>query len=449
MNIVGSVRSTLIARVAVFAALLCLVLGAGRAYSAFDRQRSVSDPLARVPAVSDEAIDARHRIAFLETRLLQDADDSDVYAKLAALYLQRLRETGALEDLGLALRAAHESLAIVPDVRNADGLTSLAQAEFASHEFGPARDHARRLTHLDETSAPYALLGDALAELGDYGSAERAYAEMRRRSHGGDENVATRTARLAQLRGDNPGAERGFQAALQLEFARSEPSRERIAWFEWQIGDTAFFHGDEARAQSAYDDALTAYPGYFRALASRGRLEAARGDFKGAIQDYESAVRILPDPTFLAELGDIYQLAGRRQEAAERYRLVEFIGHLSKINGIMYNRQLAMYYADHDLNSRAAYLDAKREYAIRRDILGADTLAWTALKVGRVREARSAMQAALRLGTQDPRLYYHAGMIARANGERTLGAAYLRRALALNPQFDPLQAVRARKALDD
>ena len=49
---------------------------------------------------------------------------------------------------------------------------------------------------------------------------------------------------------------------------------------------------------------------------------------------------------------------------------------------------------------------------------------------------------------QDPRLFYHAGMIARANGDGVLGATYLRRAFALNPQFDPFQAIRARKALD-
>jgi len=57
------------------------------------------------------------------------------------------------------------------------------------------------------------------------------------------------------------------------------------------------------------------------------------------------------------------------------------------------------------------------------------------------------MKAALRLGTQDARLFYHAGMIARATGQRASGRAYLERALSLNPQFDPLQATKAREAL--
>jgi len=38
-------------------------------------------------------------------------------------------------------------------------------------------------------------------------------------------------------------------------------------------------------------------------------------------------------------------------------------------------------------------------------------------------------------------------MIARAAGKRRTARAYLKRALTLNPQFDPLQAKNARQAL--
>jgi tetratricopeptide (TPR) repeat protein len=448
MTIVRNFRRSLGLRTIVFIILWFFVLGASRSRELWKSWHPSSAPTLRVPSASDEAAESYELIGFLEARLRRDPGDADVYSKLAGLYLQRLRETGALEDLGLALRAAHKSLAIVPAVRNTDGLTSLALAEFASHDFGASRDHARQLAQLDGTDTPYAIQGDALAELGDYGRAEQAYKQMQRRSSGGQENVATRMARLAQLKGDNVGAERDFMDALALELGRSRPSRERIAWFHWQIGDTAFFAGDDQTAQSNYEDALKVYPGYFRALASRGRLWAARGDVEQAVRDYEAAIRILPDPTFAAELGDIYMLSGRRKEAETQYGLVELIGHLGKLNGVMYNRQVAMFYADHDINIRQAYTDAKGEYAIRHDILGADALAWTALKAGKLREAQAAMKAALRLGTQDPRLFYHAGMIARAAGRHALARAYLRKALALNAKFDPLQAISARDALD-
>ena len=57
------------------------------------------------------------------------------------------------------------------------------------------------------------------------------------------------------------------------------------------------------------------------------------------------------------------------------------------------------------------------------------------------------MKDALRLGTEDARLFYHAGMIARAAGDRTAATDFLRRAINLNPHFDPWQSKVAREAL--
>ena len=62
-------------------------------------------------------------------------------------------------------------------------------------------------------------------------------------------------------------------------------------------------------------------------------------------------------------------------------------------------------------------------------------------------EAQAAIKDALRLGTRDAKLFYHAGMIARARGDAASARDYLQRALKLNPQFDPLQAAIAAKAL--
>ncbi len=108
-----------------------------------------------------------------------------------------------------------------------------------------------------------------------------------------------------------------------------------------------------------------------------------------------------------------------------------------------------MFYADHDLKPEEGYANALREYAVRRDIYGADAVAWTALKAGKVAEAQSEIKEALRLGTKDARLFYHAGMILRAAGDKNGARDYLKRALALNGQFDPLQAPIARKALEE
>jgi len=194
--------------------------------------------------------------------------------------------------------------------------------------------------------------------------------------------IEQRIARLAALRGDANGAQRHFSNALTLALALPAPPRETVAWCRWQLGETAFSVGDYATAERHYRDALTTFPDYFRALASLGRIRAAQADIAGAIEQYEHAVRIIPDPSFVAALGDLYKLAGREKDAAAQYSLVEKIGRLNELNGTLYNRQLALFYADHDLKPDAAYANASKEFTLRRDIYGADALAWTALKAG-------------------------------------------------------------------
>src|SRR5207302_823959 len=148
------------------------------------------------------------------------------------------------------------------------------------------------------------------------------------------------------------------------------PDRETIAWCEWQLGELAFAQGQYEQAEQRYREALTTLPDYYRAIASLGRVRAARGDLAGAIALYEQVTKRLPDPTYVATLGDLYKLAGREREAQAQYTLVEQIARLSALNGTLYNRQLALFYADHDQAPAAAYEQATREYQARHDIYG-------------------------------------------------------------------------------
>ena len=74
-------------------------------------------------------------------------------------------------------------------------------------------------------------------------------------------------------------------------------------------------------------------------------------------------------------------------------------------------------------------------------------LAWGLLQNGRASEAEAAMREALKLGTPDARLFFHAGMIFRAAGDTGRAREALRRALALNAQFHVLQAELAARTL--
>jgi tetratricopeptide (TPR) repeat protein len=429
---------------------LCLaaLLGAGCGNgisSAPSNSSPVAVPAARPVPASDDG--SGHAIRFLEERVKRDPDDFIAFNKLTGYYLLRLRETGSAAWLDLAARAARGSLKAIPAEQNLGGLSLLAQIEFASHDFVSARNHAEQLTQLEPRKGyPYLLLGDALMELGDYEAARSAFREMEKRGSA-DVAAKTRLARMAALMGDNPRAERLYAEALTLAVEAVPPSRETIAWCRWQLGETAFGAGDYDRAEKHYRDSLVTFPDYYRALAGLGRALEAKGDLNGAIEHHERAVRILPDPAFVAALGDLYQIAGRTKEAEAQYALCEQTARIGAAGGQLYNRQLALFYADHDLKPDEAYQLARREYETRRDVYGADALAWAALKAGKVEEARQAVKEALRLGTQDAKLFYHAGMVARAAGDRATAQEYLQRALKLNPRFDPRQARIARQSL--
>lgn len=403
-------------------------------------------PLPAAQPIPDDEAATLSAIRFLEDRVKKDPDDFIAFNKLAERYLQKLRETGDLSYLDLANRTAQASLKAMPAEQNITGLSLQAQVACATHEFGLAREYAQKLVELEpHKSYPYQILGEALIELGEYDQAGKLFKNLESRNHG----VGTfiRMARLAQLNGKPGAAQENLAVALTKAMDQIPLSRENIAWCRWQLGEIAFSIGDFEGAEKHYRDALTTFPNYYRALASLGRVLAARGDMPGAIAHYEQTVKILPDPTYVAALGDLYKLAGRDKEAAAQYELVEKIGQLSAINGAVYNRNLALFYANHDLKPDAAYAMAVKEFEVRRDIYGADAVAWTALKAGKLVEAQPAIQLALRLGTKDATLFYHAGMIELAIGNKSAARKYLNDALKLNPQFDPLQAVVARKAL--
>ncbi len=120
-----------------------------------------------------------------------------------------------------------------------------------------------------------------------------------------------------------------------------------------------------------------------------------------------------------------------------------YLQKLRETGNAQYLELAFRFYADHDIKPDEAYQLAAKEYEVRKDIYGADALAWTALKAGKLTEAQTAIKDALRLGTNDARILYHAALIARASGDETAARGFLQRALKLNSQFDPLHSAIA------
>jgi len=140
---------------------------------------------------------------------------------------------------------------------------------------------------------------------------------------------------------------------------------------------------------------------------------------------------------------------GRRKEAQRQYDLVEYIGHLSKLNRVLANRELALFYADQGIKLPEALELAKKELEIRHDIYTWDTLAWVLSKNGRHQEAAEAINKALALHTNDSLLLFHAGMIYHGLGKDTDARDFLSRALQTNPHFHIYHAEVASRTLKE
>jgi tetratricopeptide (TPR) repeat protein len=363
---------------------------------------------------------------------------------LGALYLQRARLTGELADYGRALEAADRSIEADPIYWSGHALR--ASVLFAMHDFSGALDEARATYEAapDQLEA-LAVIGDASLELGDLDAAETAFLEL-----GGaapSPPVWSRLAHLAFIRGD---ADRALQLVSQSVAAtdgRTDPAA--AAFYRFQLGDLHRASGDLPAAAAAYMDALSALPGYLPTTAGLARVREAQGRRAEAIALLEEAAARVPQPELLAALGDLYALDGDAAAAERQYALVKRIGDVAAATGSVYDRQLVLFAADHDRDLPEAIARARAELAIRHDIYAHDALAWALFKAGQTDEAAAEAEAALALGTQDPRLAYHAGMIAAAQGRTDDARRLLTLAMEGAAYLPPLQVPVLEQAIAD
>lgn len=403
---------------------------------------------------SAQASDTDALIKDLQIKVKLNPDNNKALANLGAAYLQKGRETGDAGDYELAKTALKKSLSLVStDPQAAFAMTQMAVAFMAEHRFVDAYNWAQRALAVGAGDpTPWAIAGDALADVGEYEQAAKAYARLTRKDGSEDEQQAIayqRESRLSYLRfiaGDSQGALEHINAALQIANALHMP-RENIAWSNCQLGEEHLHGGDVKLAEVAFQTALTHYPGYYRALVGLARTRTAQNNLPGAAKFYEQAIGAVPYPEYAAELGDVYRAMGEPMKAQKEYDLVEFIAHLSQINAEIHNRDLALFYADHGMKLNESVALARRELEVREDIYTWDVLAWALYKQADLKSASEAIGHALGQGTKDATIFFHAGMIRAGLGDQNKAQELLTNALAINPHFHPLHADEARQAL--
>jgi len=400
--------------------------------------------------LTPEPTDTNRLIHTAQISLARNPKDAQEYAALGAAYFQRARETGDVSDYQLAEEAVAKSLDIDSSDFSADSaLGTMAEVCMGEHRFAEALSYAQKALSLGTGDvSPFAIVGDAYADMGEYDKAAAAYGRLTprdmtlspRAAYGRD----SRLAYLKFIKGDTAGAIDLMKTAVSEGVEAQLPS-ENLAWLYYELGEFDTQAGDAVSADAAYVAALNTHPGDYRALAALGKLRANSGRYAEAIVLYQSAIAVVPMPTFVAELGDLYERQGNHQEAQKQFALVEYIGLLGHINQVLHNRDLALFYADHDIKLAEAVDLAQKELEVRRDAYTWDVLAWALYKNGKLTEAANASEKAMQFGTRDSLLLFHSGMIAERLGQRETALSELKEALEINPHFHLVYANAARE----
>jgi tetratricopeptide (TPR) repeat protein len=395
------------------------------------------------------------QIQALQDHVNEAPGDYVRYDGLGSAFLQKARETGDIAFYDLAEQSLKKALALAPqDFRAADPLVHMALVYMGEHRFSEALAYAQKAIGTGSGNlAAFAIEGDAYTDMGDYDEASTAYNTVQSLGQSISSPLAlaymsdSRMAYLRYLHGDSAEAIRLMRSAIAAALQTNVP-REDLAWLYFELGERYFQTGDLGNAVLSYQSGITADSNHYRSLAGLAKVRAAQGKLEESIQLYRRSLAIIPSPVYVAELGDVYKKLGLVNEAQQQYDLVEYIGQLSKLNQVLANRELALFYADQGIKLQEALELARKELAVRHDIYTWDTLAWVLYRNGRFQEAAETINRALTLHTNDSLLLFHAGMIYHSVAKDSDAEDFLSRALKTNPHFHVSYAEVANRTLE-
>ncbi|MBT2529357.1 tetratricopeptide repeat protein [Streptomyces sp. ISL-99] len=379
-------------------------------------------------------------ITALQERLRRTPKDPVTLGTLGLNYVQQVKTTGDPTYYPKAEEVLERSLAL-DTADNYTAMGGMAALEAARHNFTRALDWSKRAIALNPYSSfLYGTLADAYTQLGRYSDAADAVQKMVDLKPGTPS--LARASYAAELRGDTVTARTEMRRALK---SASGPTDQAFA--RYYLSEIAFNNGDPATALSEAEAGLRTAPSYTSLLQIKARAQAALGKTDAAIADLTRAVQRLPLPEYVLQLGELYQSLGRHKEAVQQYEIFRAEQKLFADNGVTPDSDAVLFEADHGDRERA--LAIARQGVENRPFLDShDALAWALHVNGRDEEALAESDRALALGTRNALFHYHRAMIQHALGNHSAARSGLTKALAINPHFNPLQAPKARAALN-
>lgn len=388
-------------------------------------------------AVFSTALAPENQIAALEATVATDPRDATAWRLLGTAYAERGAQTQdpALTDLaGEAFDRAAELAPGDPTVVVGRGALALTL-----HRFAEAEQLGREATErLPANADALGVLVDAQVELGRYDAAADTLQQLLDVRPGLP--ALARVSYVRELDGDVDGAKQAMRQAV----VAGGSSRYDVAAVTALLGDLHRKSGDLDAAGDAYARALEDAPSLVSAQAGTAWVRAANGDIDGAIAYLRRRVDDFPTPSLLLLLHDLERASGA-EAADETAELVRAVAALQEASGQVVDLEMATFEADEATDPRRAVELARRAQQARPDnVFVDDVMAWALFRAGDPASAAPFMAQALRLGTTEPLVRFHAAEISLANGDQRAAAAHL--AIALR---DPWFSFRHRdRALD-
>lgn len=380
----------------------------------------------------------RDAIATTQTKLRTQPRNWLLWGDLGAAYVQEGRITADPTYYPKAEIALRRSLSLNP--RNDRAMSSMAALAAARHDFAGALRWSRRATAINRASADgFAVMSDALNELGRYDAAGRALQQAVDFKPG--LSTFTRVSYLRELHGDVPGAIAVMQRAKQDAFSPAD-----VAFCDYYLGLLAFNTGDLSGARRYFEEGIRADSSYAPLFAGRAKVAAAQGRVDAAVADYTTAVTRFPSPSFLIEFGDYLRSVDRPADARQQYAVVALENRLLRANGVNQDLEVTVFQAEHG-NPTAAVAAGRAEWDRRHSIIVADALGWALHAIGNDRAALRYARFATHLGYRDALYYFHLGIIEKSLGQSAAARRHLGLALRINPHFSPVKSPIARQAL--
>ncbi|MGQ0548212.1 MAG: tetratricopeptide repeat protein [Armatimonadota bacterium] len=374
-------------------------------------------------------------IAFYQERIARDPQSGLNLALLGATYLRMARATGNLSWYLLAEQAARRSIANLP-FSNDGAVVVLAKVAEARHDFKEAIRLAGRVSAQEDALAIVVTAG---LGAGDVATAEQAADAMVKRTP--TLGSLTLRALVYVARGKDDEAVVDFQRAIAAE----EPGETGgSALARTLLGRLHARRGRLDLARSLYSEALRILPQHPLALIQLAELETRTGAYRSAERHLSQVGTISASPNIydhavLRGMGRLKVLQNDSAAASDLWDQAETRLRRDVAQGTFgHRRELAHLLLERGRpgNAEEALTLMRAEVRTRRDAETLSILAWALSLNGRPAEAREAMRDALSWGVRDAGLFYRAGLIEQALGNRAQAEAFFEKARTTDPRFD-------------